>query len=180
MGENRKNFIISAIGFHVILLWGVMFKFSWTDHLSIWEQQMFTIAERFEMGLVFVSPFISRGEVIVDMVLNCLIFIPSGVYLCGLMKWWKAWLCGLCLTLSVEFAQLIFALGGFSISDILFNFVGAGMGVLLFKACLCRVNSKIWDKVNRVTAILFSVISVCAIISVIIVFPKYYEWVERG
>ena len=80
MGENRKNFIISAVAYHVILIWGVMFKFSWTDHLSIWEQQMFTIAERFEMGLVFFSPFISRKEVIIDIVLNFLIFIPSGAF----------------------------------------------------------------------------------------------------
>ena len=95
------------------------------------------------------------------------------------MKSWKALLSGLSLTVAVEITQLFTALGGFSISDIFANFVGAGMGVLLFKAWLCRVNSRVWDKVNRVTAILFSVVCVYAIISVIVVFPKYYEWVER-
>ena len=178
MGENRKNFIISAITYHIILIWGVMFKFSWTDHLSIWEQQTFTIAERFQMGMAFFDSFHSNEDAIIDMVLNCLIFIPSGVYLAGLMKWWKVLLCGLFLTLGVEFTQLIVALGGFSITDIISNFTGAGVGVLLFKTCLCRVNGKLWDKVNRLTAILFSVICVYAVVSVIVVFPKYYEWVE--
>ena len=179
MDTNKKNFIISAVGYHVILLWGVMFKFSWTDHLSIWEQQMFSVAERFEMGLVFFSPFISSKEVIIDLVLNCLIFIPSGMYLSGLIKPWQALLSGFALTVCVETTQLFSGLGGFSINDIFSNFIGAGIGVLLFKTCVSRIKSSIFNRINKVTAILFSLVSVYAIVSVIVVFPEYYEWVER-
>lgn len=179
MDANKKNFIISAVGYHVILLWGVMFKFSWTDHLSIWEQQLFSVAERFQMGLVFFSPFISSKEVVIDLVLNCLIFIPSGMYLSGLIKPWQALLSGFALTVCVETTQLFSGLGGFSINDIFSNFIGAGIGVLLFKTCVSRIKSNIFNRINKVTAILFSLVSVYAIVSVIVVFPEYYEWVER-
>jgi glycopeptide antibiotics resistance protein len=177
MDANKRNFIISAVGYHLILLWGEMFKFSWTDNLSIWEQHVFTVAERFRMGLGFFGAFKSE-KALLDMALNCLIFIPSGIYLGAVMKSWKAVFSGLFLTAFVEFTQLFSGLGGFSLTDIFSNFVGAGVGVLIFKAYLCRVDGKLLNRVNQVTAILFSLISVYAIISVIVVFPKYYEWVK--
>lgn len=177
MDENKRNLIISAITYHVILLWGVMFKFSWTDNLSIWEQHVFTVAERLKMGWRFWSAFKSE-KALLDMALNCLIFIPSGIYLGAVMKWWKAAFCGFCLTTAIELTQLFSGLGGFSLTDIFANFIGAGMGVLFFKAYLYHVDKTILNKINKVTAILFFVISLYAIVSVIVVFPKYYEWVN--
>ena len=94
------------------------------------------------------------------------------------MRGWKAVLCGFCMTVAVELTQLFTGLGGFSLTDIFANFVGAGMGVLLFKAYLRRVDGKILKGINRVTAIVFSIVCVYAIVSVIIVFPEYYEWVH--
>ena len=177
MDEDKRNFILSLIGYHLILIWGVMFKFSWTDNLSIWEQHVFTVLERFRMGLGFFGAFKSP-KALLDMALNCLIFIPSGIYLGAIMRSWKAILCGFCLTLSIELTQLFTGLGGFSLTDIFSNFVGAGMGVLLFKAYLCRLDDGLVRRINRITAILFSAISIYAIISVIVVFPEYYEWVK--
>lgn len=76
-----------------------------------------------------------------QILLNILVFIPLGALLSlsfRKTKWWKLLLLGCCISIIIEFLQLLFQKGFCEIDDVLHNAVGCLIGILLFKGIDCR------------------------------------------
>lgn len=92
--------------------------------------------------------FDGREDLILEHILNVLLFIPLGSLLWCLLKrkrWWKALEVGCLLSLSIEFTQLVLKRGLSELDDVFHNSLGAIIGfwiaagvVALAKKLNCR------------------------------------------
>ena len=79
----------------------------------------------------------SRPELIVENIMNCIVFIPIG-FLLGLaykkMIWWKVLLIGICISVPIEVLQYIYRRGFSEFDDVMHNTLGCilGYGLIYF------------------------------------------------
>ena len=88
------------------------------------------------------TPFWSydKPELMAENIMNVAVFLPIGVLLgCAIrsMNWWKALLIGGCLSVSIEFLQLVFKRGFSEVDDVMHNTLGCMMGYGIYS--LARV-----------------------------------------
>ena len=70
-------------------------------------------------------------ELLVENIMNVVVFIPVGMLLCVAFKqmtWWKALLIGCCISISIEALQFWFMKGFSELDDVMHNTVGCLIG----------------------------------------------------
>ena len=75
-----------------------------------------------------------RPELLVENIMNVVVFIPVGILLCVAFKqmtWWKALLIGCSISISIESLQFWFMKGFSEVDDVLHNTVGFLIGYLM-------------------------------------------------
>lgn len=73
-----------------------------------------------------------------SILLNVCIFIPLGISLCGVLKTkskWKTIVFAFLFSLLIESVQYFFCLGRAEIDDLIFNVLGAVIGMVIYKIC---------------------------------------------
>ncbi len=87
-------------------------------------------------NLVLFSTLIRNGRLVLNAVENILLFLPFGVILPVLWRffrqWWSLVLMAFITSMLIELTQLISARGYFELDDILLNTTGAWVGYLIF------------------------------------------------
>lgn len=75
-----------------------------------------------------------RDDVLVQVVMNVLAFIPIGLLLGTFkgVKWWQALLIGLCFSMLIELLQLVLKRGLTEFDDVVHNVVGCVIGYWAF------------------------------------------------
>ena len=99
-----------------------------------------TVAERF-VGYSF-TPFWSynaikegRTELLIENIMNVVVFVPVGMLLCMAFKqmtWWKALLIGCGISVTIESLQFFFMRGFSEVDDVMHNTMGCliGFGII--------------------------------------------------
>lgn len=109
------------------LIWVVLFKASFS-----WEAVRLLVRER-EINFI---PFYGLGELVLlnrEMLLNVIVFVPMGTYLCMLnLSAPKAVLYGFLISLGFETCQLLTRLGTFDVTDLITNTLGTVIGVCAY------------------------------------------------
>lgn len=78
----------------------------------------------------------NRSELLMENILNVVVFIPVGMLLCVAFKqmtWWKALLIGCCISISIESLQFWFMKGFSEVDDVMHNTIGCILGYILVK-----------------------------------------------
>ena len=86
----------------------------------------------------------NRPELLVENIMNVVVFIPVGMLLCVAFKqmtWWKALLIGCCISISIEALQFWFMKGFSEVDDVMHNTVGCIIGWCMVKGSMLIVNS---------------------------------------
>ena len=150
--KNRRNRIFTIIllcVYGLILIWIVLLKAS-----TIADLRYLPCARTLNL-----IPFHYDTEVgthVEEVVLNALVFVPLGLYLCMLgMKAWKAILLGLCLSFAFEALQYAFSIGAADVTDLIMNTLGTALGVGLY--LLLRRFCKHPERLNKVLNIVMCV-----------------------
>ena len=143
--NNRRNNIFTIVLLSVyglILVWIVLLKASTVAELR------YLPCER-TLNLVPFHYDVEVGTHFEEVVLNALVFVPLGLYLCMLgMKARKAILLGLCLSFVFEALQYALSIGAADVTDLLMNTFGTALGVVLY--LLLRRICKRPERLNRV------------------------------
>ena len=77
-----------------------------------------------------------RPELLVENIMNVVVFIPVGILLCVAFKqmtWWKALLIGCSISVTIEALQFWFMKGFSELDDVMHNTVGCLIGWLMVK-----------------------------------------------
>ena len=89
-----------------------------------------------------------RPELLVENIMNVVVFIPMG-FLFGItvkkIKWWQVLLIGGCISSSIEFLQLLLKKGVSEFDDIMHNTLGCMMGYgmyALIKFCYVKISKR--------------------------------------
>ena len=89
--------------------------------------------------LVHILEFDSRGELLLNVLGNPAMFIPSGILFPALFprldRFWKVTAAGALLSLSIELLQLPFYVRATDIDDLLLNTLGCALGYGIFALC---------------------------------------------
>ena len=93
----------------------------------------------------------NRSELLMENILNVVVFIPVGMLLCVAFKqmtWWKALLIGCCISISIESLQLLFMKGFSEVDDVMHNTVGCLIGWCMMKSSRFMVKGfqNLWNK----------------------------------
>lgn len=76
-----------------------------------------------------------RPELLVENIMNVIVFIPIGILL-GItfkqMTWWKALLIGCSISITIEALQFCFLKGFSEVDDVMHNTVGCIMGYIIY------------------------------------------------
>ncbi len=127
--NKKKMTAFVACTYLILLVWLVLFKLA-TDASLIPHYRGIN-------WIPFAQSVIVNGEIYIkEIIYNMLVFIPCGVYLQYLFPekpGWKKIGSGFLLSLSLETAQLVFALGASDITDLLSNTMGVILGLGLFQ-----------------------------------------------
>jgi glycopeptide antibiotics resistance protein len=94
---------------------------------------------------------------------NILFFIPFGIYICMLKNKWsfaKKVVIMLCLSLSFEIIQFVFALGRTDVTDLLCNTLGGIVGIGIYELSLKLLK----NRTNNVLNIILLVLTVCILL----------------
>ena len=77
----------------------------------------------------------SRPELLVENIMNVVVFIPIGLLLCIVFKqmtWWKALLIGCGISVTIEALQFIYMRGFSEVDDVMHNTLGCILGYSLW------------------------------------------------
>lgn len=94
-----------------------------------------------------------RDDLLLENLLNVLLFIPFGLLLWCIMKlkkWWKALAVGCVFSLCIEIAQLIMKRGFSELDDVIHNLLGTIIGYGLAAGLTMIVNKLICNRERRV------------------------------
>lgn len=84
----------------------------------------------------FSEPLVVNGDIVfAEMGFNLLVFIPFGVCFPLIRKEWSFWKilgCGFLLSFLYESLQYILTIGMADVTDLIFNTLGAGLGLLVY------------------------------------------------
>ena len=151
MNSKRNNIftIVLLSVYGLILVWIVLLKASTVEELK------YLPCER-TLNLVPFHYDVEVGTHFEEVVLNALVFVPLGLYLCMLsMKTWKAILLGFCLSLLFEALQFALSIGAADVTDLLMNTLGTAIGAGLY--LLLRRIAKDADRLDRALNIVMCV-----------------------
>ncbi len=165
--ENKKNKLITILfGIYlVILIWIILFKMQ-TD-------LKFLPYIRSVNLVPFGQSVIINGEInFNEMINNCLIFIPVGIYaemLAKNRKFYQKIILIFLITLFLEISQFILHIGATDITDVIMNTLGGMIGILSI-SMLYKI-FKNGEKVNQILSILALIctVIVAAFLGVLIV-----------
>lgn len=132
--------------YFALLVWAILFKFGMTDYLLRFYVNTASKLSATHLFFRSIIPFakiyigdeiIIRHSVSITDALNVLVFIPFGFFVFYLTgeNTKKAFKYALCATVFFEVIQYFTLIGAFATKDIITNFLGALIGVLIFKAC---------------------------------------------
>lgn len=79
-----------------------------------------------------------RNDLLVENVMNIVVFIPIGLLLgCSFrsINWWKVLLCGGTMSFTIELFQLFTQRGFSELDDVIHNTIGSVIGYGIFKFC---------------------------------------------
>jgi glycopeptide antibiotics resistance protein len=167
--QNKFNYLIkvSLIIYSIILLLAIMLKsFMAEDLIANFNfLSTFTLKERFIRGIRLIEFYKIEYElgillrtIILDL-LNCIIFIPFGIFISHYFKEHKVLktlLIILAVSVIIEFIQLVTIIGSFMLNDIITNVIGGGIGSILY---IILTNSKKYNIYN-ILLFIFVVIEV--------------------
>ncbi len=143
--KDKRNRVFTSIllcVYALILIWIVLLKTSTIAELK------YLPCER-TLNLVPFHYDVEVGTHVEEVVLNALVFVPLGLYLCMLgMKAWKTILLGFGVSLIFEALQYVLSIGAADVTDLLMNTAGAAAGVCLY--LLLRRICKGTDRLDRV------------------------------
>ena len=92
-----------------------------------------------------------RPELLVENIMNVLVFIPVGMLLCVAFKqmsWWKALLIGCSISITVEALQFCFMKGFSEVDDVMHNTVGCLIGWCMVKGSRLKVKGLKYIMIN--------------------------------
>jgi len=108
-------------------------------------------------------PFQGSDGIGANVIYNTLFFIPFGIYISMLKNKWSFILIViiiLCLSLSFEILQYIFAIGRTDATDLLCNVLGGIIGIGIYELLLRILKLRI----NKVLSIVLLVLTVCILL----------------
>jgi len=148
----KPLFKIVLVAYLLVLLWLVLFKFSF-DLSSVLDYQ------RRSLNLV---PFADTSEGNMgEAILNFLVFVPLGLLLSANFKqtnFWRKLTFIFLLSLAVETIQFVFAIGITDITDVITNTSGGLLGLLLYSLGNRYVPDKKLDRSIGVAGVLLLVV----------------------
>lgn len=165
--ENQKNKLITILfGIYlIILIWIILFKMQ-TD--------LKFLPYIHSVNLVpFGQSVIINGKIdFNEMINNCLIFIPVGIYIEMLgknRKFYQKIIPIFFITLFLEILQFILHIGATDITDIIMNTLGGMVGIL--SICMLHKIFKNGEKLNQILSILALIctVMVVAFLAVLII-----------
>ena len=86
----------------------------------------------------------ARPELLMENIMNLVMFIPVGMLLCVAFKqmtWWKALLIGCSISVTIEALQFCFLKGFSELDDVMHNTVGCILGYMMVKGSRLMVKT---------------------------------------
>ena len=86
----------------------------------------------------------NRPELLVENIMNVVVFVPVGMLLCVAFKhitWWKALLIGCSISIMIETLQFCFIKGFSEVDDVMHNTVGCLLGWFMVNGSLTKVRA---------------------------------------
>ena len=151
----------------LVLIWVVLFKASFS-----WDAIRLLVRER-EINLI---PFYGLGELVFlnrEMLLNIIVFVPLGTYLCMLGAPAKRAIpYGFLVSLCLETIQLVTRLGTFDVTDMITNTSGTALGVCAYLLLRLLVkDKKTADRAINIVAV--TVVAGIVILSVLLLIANH-------
>jgi len=151
----------------LVLIWVVLFKTSFS-----WDAIRLLVRER-EINLI---PFYGLGELVFlnrEMLLNIIVFVPLGTYLCMLGAPAKRAIpYGFLVSLCLETIQLVTRLGTFDVTDMITNTAGTALGVCAYLLLRLLVkDKKTADRAINLVAV--TVVAGIVILSVLLLIANH-------
>lgn len=170
----NKLLLIGAFLIYILLLiWVIALKFNakWIpEQRKVMEE--FTVFERIKLpfeGYINAIKTKSAKFAYKDYFFNILLYIPLGIYLKILIKEKKmCYFIALFSSVCFELIQLITCIGGFDPLDILSNYLGGAIGVVLYIKFRKNLSDKVINILNFLVAIIFGPVLVYAIINTVL------------
>ena len=143
--KNLFNVLIKTalIIYVLVLIFGIMIKSIMVEDLVVNFNYLstFTLKERFIRGIKLIEFYKIEYEIgvitktIALDILNCVAFIPFGIFITHLFKKnriMKVILVTFCFSLFIEMFQLVFIIGAFMLNDLILNILGGLIGTILY------------------------------------------------
>jgi len=151
----------------LVLIWVVLFKASFS-----WDAIRLLVRER-EINLI---PFYGLGELVFlnrEMLLNIIVFVPLGTYLCMLGAPAKRAIpYGFLVSLCLETIQLVTRLGTFDVTDMITNTAGTALGVCAYLLLRLLVkDKKTADRAINIVAV--TVVAGLVVLSVLLLIANH-------
>ncbi len=164
MKKTKAIAVVASTAYFFILTWVIMFKCN-----------LLTSDMRFGYRSITLIPFgqISNVSYLVEYLLNVVVYIPMGIYLCMFLKD-KSLVFKIVViatsSIFFEVVQYVIAFGSTDISDVISNTLGGIVGALIYS----KTNeSKIFDIFNLCVAVVGVPLVIFAIIQTVSVFEIY-------
>ena len=176
--EVNKRMLSVLLGLYfVMLIWIIVFKCNYNEGLHIEANRAMTIFERLALKAIpfqktFEAVFIEKNFIeIIATIFNVLCFAPMGLALKYFTSTKRAVIAGAIFSLAVEIFQLFSGWGGFDISDVILNALGALAGAWIYDLFASRMQGRTINSfaVCFIAAVL--PIDLYAIVNSIINFP---------
>lgn len=170
----NKLLLIGAFLIYILLLiWVIALKnnASWIpEQRKVMEE--FTIFERIKLPFKsYINTIKTKGGNFAykDYFFNILLYIPLGIYLKIITKEKKVcYLIILFSSVCFETIQLITCIGGFDPLDILSNYLGGVIGVVIYLKFRKNISDKVVNIINSLIIIVFGPLLIYAIINTIL------------
>lgn len=164
--KNNLTNILFCI-YCLVLIWVVLFKASFS-----WEAIRLLVRER-EINLI---PFYGLGKWVFlnrEMLLNIIIFVPMGTYLCMLGASAKTAVpYGFLASLGLELIELVTRLGTFDVTDLITNTLGTAIGMCAYLLLRLLVKEKkTADRAVNIVAV--TVVAGIVILSVLLLIANH-------
>lgn len=168
---------IALIIYVLVLIFAIMIKSIMVEDLVVNFNYLsaFTLKERFIRGIKLIEFYkieyelgIITKTIILDL-LNCIVFIPFGIFLSHTIKknkLLKTLLITFFFSLIIEIFQLYFIIGSFMVNDLIVNVIGGIIGCLLYLVIIKKENYTIYN-------VFISIFLVFAIILFIYLFINF-------
>ena len=153
MDKAKQNYRLTFFLFIIyglVLIWIILFKLH------------FSFAEMDRVRIINLIPFQGSG-IGANEVYNVLFFIPFGTYICMLKNKWsflRKVMIILCLSLSFEIVQFIFAIGRTDVTDLICNTVGGIIGIGIYEL----FHKLLKNRAEKILNVVLLVLTVCILL----------------